>query len=289
MKAVFVAAFLRDNFYHNINNQQMRKAKLYILALAPVYFMAGCASLQQTAANVDMQRVAQAGATAATAITITDQDIVEMCRQAMELNDSKSQIAASGSAYAQRLERLTSGLSNYDGLKLNFKVYMTDEINAFASGDGSVRVYSGLMDVMDDNELMAIVGHEIGHVKNKDTKDAVKNAYMTAAAREAIGAAGGTIGKLSDSVLGDIAQTFTSAQYSQKQENEADDYGFKFTTTNGYDPYAMANSMKKLLELSGNSSQSSMLTQAFSSHPDTAAREKRMREKADAYIKAQGK
>lgn len=267
----------------------MRKIVLYTLAFAPFYFMWGCASLQQTAASVDMERAVQAGTTAVTAMAITDQDIIEMCTQAMELNDSKSQIAASGSAYAQRLERLTSDLSNYDGLKLNFKVYITDEINAFASGDGSVRVYSGLMDAMDDNELMAIIGHEIGHVKNKDTKDAVKNAYMTAAAREAIGAFGGTIGKLSDSVLGDIAQTFTNAQYSQKQENEADDYGFKFTTTNGFDPYAMANSMKKLLELSGNSAEAGMLTQAFSTHPDTAAREKRMREKADAYVKAQGK
>lgn len=263
----------------------MKKLTFYLFASIAVLGGWSCSSLQQMGANVDVGRAVSAGATAISAAAITDAQIVEMCRQAMELNDSQNQIAGADSPYTQRLNRLVGGLTNYDGLKLNFKVYITNEINAFASGDGSVRVYTGIMDAMNDNELMAIIGHEIGHVKNQDTKDAVKNAYLTAAAREAIGAVGGTIGMLSDSVLGDIAQTFTTAQYSQKQENAADDYGFRFTVDNGLDPYGMANSMKRLLELSGSSSGSSMLTQAFSTHPDTAAREKRMREKADAYVK----
>jgi putative metalloprotease len=139
------------------------------------------------------------------------------------------------------------------------------------------------MDVMDDDQLMAIVGHEIGHVAHQDTKDAIKNAYINAAAREAVGAVGGTIGTLSDSMLGDIAETYLSARYSQKQENEADDYGFQFTVDNKRDPYSMMRSMQTLKELSGGGSPTSGLLQAFSSHPDTAAREARMKAKADAY------
>jgi putative metalloprotease len=34
------------------------------------------------------------------------------------------------------------------------------------------------MDIMTDNELLAVIGHEIGHVKNQDTKDAMKSAYL---------------------------------------------------------------------------------------------------------------
>ncbi len=260
----------------------MKKTTVYLFAAAVALCAWGCSTLK----NVDAGRALQAGATAAQAAAITDADIVEMCRQAMVVNDSENQIAASTSPYAQRLAKLTSGLTNYDGLSLNFKVYITNDVNAFASGDGSVRVYSGLMDVMDDNQLMAIVGHEIGHVKNQDTKDAVKNAYLSAAAREAVGAVGGTVGKLSDSMLGDIALALTSAKYSRTQETAADEYGFQFTVKNGFDPYAMANSMAKLQEISGGSGGSTLgLMQAFSSHPDTAAREKKMREKADAYMK----
>jgi putative metalloprotease len=48
----------------------------------------------------------------------------------------------------------------------------------FATADGSVRVYSGLMDIMDDNELLAVIGHEIGHVANHDSQDAIKSSLQ---------------------------------------------------------------------------------------------------------------
>ncbi len=227
----------------------------------------------------------QAGMTAMTAISVTDAQVLELCRASMVQTDAGNTLAAADSPYAQRLSRLAGGLTNYGGLSLNFRAYIKNEVNAFASGDGSIRVYSGLMDVMDDDQLMAIIGHEIGHVKNQDIKDAVKAAYMTAAAREGLASLDGRLATLTDSMLGDIAETYLNARYSRKQENEADDYGFRFTVDSGRDPYSMARSMQKLQELSGGAGgAASGLMQAFSSHPDTAAREKRMRGQADAHV-----
>jgi putative metalloprotease len=115
----------------------------------------------------------------------------------------------------------------------------------------------------------------------------MKNAYYNAAARQAVGAVGTVGAALSDSVLGDLAETYLGARYSQQQENQADDYGFQFTVDSERDPYAMMRSMQTLQSLSGGSTATSGLMQAFSSHPDTAAREKRMREKAEAYLATQ--
>ncbi len=251
------------------------------LILGVALTVGGCSVLQ----NVNTTRALQAGMTALQAVSITDAQVVELCRASMVQTDAENTIAPAGSPYAQRLARLTNGLTHYDGLDLNFAAYIKNEVNAFASGDGSVRVYSGLMDVMDDDQLMAIIGHEIGHVKNQDTKDQVKNAYMTAAAREGLASIDGRVATLTDGMLGDIAQTYLGAQYSQYQENEADSYGFRFTVDAGRDPYAMARSMAKLQELSGGAAgRSAGLMQAFSSHPDTAGRERRMRALADAHV-----
>ncbi len=261
----------------------MKILNCLILGAAALAF-SGCSVLQ----HVNTDRALQAGMTALQAANITDAQVVELCRASMVQTDAENSIAPASSPYAQRLARLTNGLENYGGLNLNFKAYIKDEVNAFASGDGSVRVYSGLMDVMDDDQLMAILGHEIGHVKNQDTKDQVKNAYMTAAAREGLASLDGRVAALTDSMLGDIAQSYLGAQYSQKQENDADDYGFRFTVDSGRDPYAMARSMQKLQELSGGAAGgSSGLMQAFSSHPDTAGRERRMRQLADALVASQ--
>ena len=161
------------------------------------------------------------------------------------------------------------------------------DVNAFACGDGSVRVCGGLMKIMDDNEVLAVIGHEIGHVLYTDSKDAMKQAYLTSASKNAVGAANNTVAKLTDSQLGSLAETLASAQYSQKQENAADDYGFEFSIANGIDPYSMYNSLNKLLELSVEAPKSSKFRQLFSSHPETQKRVKRMKEKADEYTKNQ--
>ena len=171
-------------------------------------------------------------------------------------------------------------------MELNFKVYEVADVNAFACGDGSVRVFSSLMDLMDDRQLMGVIGHEIGHVVHADTKDAMKNAYMASAARNAAGSAGGTLAKLTDSQLGDLVQAFSNAQFSQKQESAADDFGFDFCVQNGLDPYSMASALEKLAELS-QGSQSSGLQRMFSSHPDSQKRAERMQARAEELIRQQ--
>ena len=162
---------------------------------------------------------------------------------------------------------------------------MTD-VNAFACGDGSIRVFAALMDLMDDDELMAIIGHEIGR-RRATRKYAMKNAYLASAARNAAGAAeGSALARLSESQLGKVVATFTDAQFSQKQEYEADEHGFEFCVKHRFDPYGMANSLDKLVELS-KGAKASTVQKMFSSHPDSEKRAARMKEKADAYMAAQ--
>ena len=180
---------------------------------------------------------------------------------------------------------LTGNIKEVDGLKVNFGVYEVIDVNAFACGDGSVRICAGLMDIMTDDEVMAVVGHEIGHVTHTDSKDPMKNAYLRSAVKNAAGAASSTVSKLSDSELGAMAEALAGAQYSQKQETEADDYGFEFCIKNNLDPYAMYNALNKLLELSAEAPKESKFQKMFSSHPDTAKRVARAKEKADEYMK----
>lgn len=233
--------------------------------------------------TINTSKVLQAAGDVAKAITLSDQDIAEMSKEYMVWMDKNNEIAGPETELGARLERLTKNIK-VDGLDLNFKVYNVVDVNAFACGDGSVRVCAGLMKIMDDNEVLAVIGHEIGHVVHSDSKDAMKNAYLTSAAKNAVGSIEGTISKLSDSQLGELATALASAQYSQKQENEADDYGFEFSIKNGLDPYSMHDSLAKLLELDGGTSQSSVIRKLFSSHPETQKRVDRMKEKADEYV-----
>lgn len=234
--------------------------------------------------KIDVKKATEAASDIATAIKLSDADVMKLCKESVEYMDSQNQIADDTTPWGARLKRLTERITEVNGIPLNFKVYQMDEINAFASGDGSVRVFSSLMDVMNDEELVAIIGHEIGHIANADVKDAIKNSYLISAGRNAAGSAGGLIGKLSDSELGELTSAFLGAKFSRTQENEADDFGFKFAIERGYSPYAMSNSLKKLVELSGGS-KSSALANMFSSHPDSDKRASRTKQLAEEYIK----
>lgn len=229
--------------------------------------------------NWNYAALGQAATSALTAASITDEQVIALSRQTVAQLDAENRIAPE--EYQQRLAGLLSQVQDVEGLKINYKVYHTSEVNAFACGDGSIRVYSGLMDIMDDSELMAIIGHECGHVVHQDSKKAMRSAYLTQAARGIISATGGTVAAISQSVLGSLGESFVNSQFSQKQEYAADEYGYLFSTRYGYSPYSMCNALEKLVALAG-SSQSSVVQKMFSSHPDSAKRAQKMRAKADA-------
>ena len=236
--------------------------------------------------NINAAKAIQAGSDVVKAITLSDADIARLSKEAVDWMDENNPVADETTEYGARLKKLTEHIQ-VDGLPLNFKVYDVIDVNAFACGDGSIRVFSSLMDLMTDDELMAIIGHEIGHVVHADTKHAMKNAYLASAARNAAGAAeGSALAKLSQSQLGEVVTAFTDAQFSQKQEYEADEHGFEFCVKHGFSPYGMANSLNKLVELS-KGAKASIVQKMFSSHPDSEKRAARMKEQADAYTAAQ--
>ena len=254
----------------------------FALLLCAMWPADAAAQLKIGGRKLNTGKLLEAGKDVAKAVTLSDKDIAQLSREAVEWMDANNPIADETTEYGARLKRLTE----INGLPLNFKVYHVVDVNAFACGDGSIRVFSALMDLMDDDELMAISGHEIGHVVHADVKHAMKNAYLSSAARNAAGAAeGSTLAKLSDSQLGEVVTAFTGAQFSQKQEYEADEYGFEFSVKNGFSPYGMGNSLNKLVELS-KGAKSSTVQKMFSSHPDSEKRAARMKEKADAYVAA---
>lgn len=255
------------------------KPKYLLMALLCTFSLSGCALLQNV--SLDPTHLSNAAGYAMTAASLSDEQIIALSQNTVHQLDSTNKVDTG--TYQKRLAKLMNGVT-VEGLKLNFKVYQLDEINAFACGDGSIRVYSGLMDVMTDDELMAIIGHEIGHVVHQDTKNAMKKAYMAAAAREAIGSVSGTVGALSQSLLGDIAQAYLGSQFSQKQEYAADDFGFDFAVATGHSTYSMYNALAKLVKLS-QGSQASLVQKMFSSHPDSESRAQKMLVKAQNYKK----
>lgn len=224
-------------------------------------------------------RTLKAGESGVKAVTFSDADAAALAKQSVDWMDAHNTVAADADPYAKRLNKIFGKHKNEEGLVLNYKVYKVTDINAFACADGSVRVFSALMDMMTDDELLAVIGHEIGHVKNHDTRDAIKAAYKRAAISDAAASQSGAIATLTDGQLGQMADAMLNAKFSRKQESEADLYSYAFLKRNSYNVMGEVAAFRKLAALSGGAQQSKA-EKRMSSHPDSNERANTIEEMA---------
>lgn len=233
-------------------------------------------------AQFNLKKAVSGAAKVTKAVTLSDEQMADYVKEYIDWMDEHNQVCADDDPYTVRLKKLTEGLTDVEGIPLNFKVYYVIDVNAFACADGSVRIFSSLMDIMSDEELLGVIGHEVGHVAHKDSKKGFRTALLTSALKDGISSQGGKAAALTDSQLGDLSEALVNATYSQKQERDADDYGYEFLKKSGKNPWAMALSFRKLKQLQeeAGAKKSSKLNQLFSTHPDLDARIQRMEERA---------
>lgn len=237
------------------------KIRASLMALSVATLLSGCQ-------NLDSNALMQSGAQAFQAVTLSNDQVKALSDQSCQQMDSEAQIAQPGSTYQQRLDKIAAALgNNINGTPANYKVYLTKDVNAWAMANGCIRVYSGLMDLMTDNEVEAVLGHEMGHVALGHSRKAMQVAYATTAARTAAASMGGIAATLSQSQLGELGQKLVSAQFSQTQESQADDYSYDLLKKRGINPNGLVTSFEKLAQLEG-THQSSM----FDDHPSSVAR-----------------
>jgi len=206
-----------------------------------------------------------------TGFTFSDADAAALSKAAVDKMDAENKVAGPTDPYAIRLARVFGKYTKGENYTLNYKVYLTKDVNAFATADGSVRVFSGLMDIMDDNELIAVIGHEIGHVNNHDSRDAMKAAYQKEALIDAAASQSNKVAAVTDSQLAKIGSAMIDSKYSRKQESEADLFAYEFMKKNGYDVNAEESAFRTLAKMS-QSAESSFIDKMMSSHPDSNLR-----------------
>lgn len=249
------------------------KFKLFLLLIT-------LAVAAPASAQFNLKKALSGGAKAVKALTLTDAQMAAYVKESVDWMDKHNPVLPEDDPYTVRLRKLTAGITEADGIPLNFKVYNVVDVNAFACPDGSVRVFAALMDKMTDDELLGVIGHEIGHVLKHHSKNAFKTSLLTDALKDGISSAGGVAAALSDSQLGTLTQALINAKYSQKQENEADDCGYDFLVSKGKNPWGMVMAFETLQAMEGNQ-KSSYITKMFSSHPETKARIEKMTKRCE--------
>lgn len=161
----------------------------------------------------------------------------EISREKKMVNDPKMQ---------ERLERVAKRIamvSDRKDLSYYFNIVDEKEFNAFAIPGGSVYINSGLMAAANDDELAAVVGHEVGHIA---ARHSVKRLQAVLGYQLLSSIALGVSGQQQVLQAVDVVFNVVTLGYSRKDEYLADKLGVKYALAAGFNPYGMITFFQKL-------------------------------------------
>lgn len=166
--------------------------------------------------------------------------------------------------------------ANQTGETFNWQmnVIRSNDVNAFAMPGGKMVVFTGIVNKLNlnDDEIAAIIGHEMTHALEEHSKKKAGQQIITNTALKAGGAIIQSKTGLSSSTVELYKNTLgkygLTLPFSRHQETRADIGGLRLMAQAGYNPEAAVNVWQKMNNVMGNNSATSLL----STHPSNDSR-----------------
>lgn len=211
-------------------------------------------------------------------------------------NAKKDGILNTNSLEVERVRNISYNLISQtyifrdDAQEWNWEINVIDSelINAFCMPGGKIVVYSGLINKLDatDDELAAVIGHEIAHALREHGRERMSSALV-----QQVGILGFAIflsnqdGSFlsKQAILQGVAlgtTLFFALPNSREQEREADDMGLELTALAGYNPMAAVSLWRKM-----DAQSDSQPPEFLSTHPSNENRIEDLQIEAKKYEK----
>lgn len=235
-----------------------------------VLTLSGCTSTTGTGAvGVDRQQL----------LLVSSEEVLQMSAQSYNKNIQEARsrkVLDTNSAQLNRLKSVANrlvgqvGIYRPDAAKWNWEVHTikSNELNAFVMPGGKIMFYSGIIDRLNlsDDEIAAIMGHEMAHALREHSRERLSREYAT---QTGIGVAASLFGlSQGQAQLANLAGNFgLSLPHSRTQESEADQIGLELMARAGYNPQAAVTLWQKMQRASQGEP-----PQFLSTHPTSSAR-----------------
>ncbi len=235
---------------------------------------AGCTSVQTTQSGVigvERKQLMSASVPPAELQKAANQQYSQMMAEAR-----KAGALDVDTAQVKRVQTITKrliaqvGTFRPDAASWPWEVHVirSDDVNAWAMPGGKMAVYTGLINKTKatDDELAAVLGHEMAHALREHSREQISQQMATQMGLSVLSAVTGV------AAAGDLGAALTDVMFtlpnSRTHESEADLIGVELAARAGYDPRAAVTLWQKMASLSGGGGQPEFL----STHPSASTR-----------------
>jgi predicted Zn-dependent protease len=179
--------------------------------------------------------------------------------------------------YFNRVGQSIVAVSDRKDLEYHFTVIESPDINAFAVPGGYVYIYTGLLDIIENEaQFAAVTAHEISHVVARHSIKRMQQVLGVALLYQIV--MGEASSEAIDAAIG-LGLNIALSGYSRDYEREADKYGVYYMEVAGYNPEGAVGLFDQLEKAQGGAGEgSSFFENLFASHPETQERIKNVAE-----------
>ncbi|MDN5566259.1 MAG: M48 family metallopeptidase [Psychrobacter sp.] len=232
--------------------------------------LSGCTSTTSGGATgVDRQQL----------LLVSSEQVLQMSAQsyAQSIQEARAKgVLDTNQAQLNRLKNISNriigqvGVYRQDAAKWNWEVHTikSNELNAFVMPGGKIMFYTGIIERLNltDDEIAAIMAHEISHALREHSRERLSREYAT---QTGIGVAASIFGLSQGQaeLAGTAGNLGLSLPHSRTQETEADQLGLELMARAGYNPQAAITLWQKMQ----NASQGEP-PQFLSTHPTSSSR-----------------
>jgi len=232
------------------------KTKAMLVVLLAGLSVSGCQSVHTTQAGVvGVDRTQRMAVSAQALEQSANKQYSELMAQAKEKGklNPDPQAYARVKAIADRLIAQTPAFRK-DATGWHWEVNVLDspEVNAWCMPGGKIAVYTGLIDKLKitDDELAAVMGHEIAHALREHSRERASEQAIAGIGISVVAAVAG-VGSLGQKGMEYAYQGLLGLPNSRTHETEADRMGVELAARAGYDPRAAISLWKKMGEVGG--------------------------------------
>jgi len=204
---------------------------------------------------------------------LSERDEIKLGTQLHREVTKKYDLTDAGLDRVDRLGQRCARASLRPGLTYKFHVIQGRQINGFSIPGGHVYVTTALVRLANDNELGAVLCHEVGHLVARHSLKTLKKSKEYDDIANSLGEITGVAGSIAHDLgvtLGQMVGAGMLTIHSRDEEREADFLGVREMPGAGLDPQGMITMFQKLQRIEER--ESDLLGSLFSDHPDAQER-----------------